>query len=625
MTVTHTDYLLKEVGTSPVVTTIATTLSGVWIRLRNNDTSTDYYSTAVTDSGGGFTHSAPPGDYSLYSGTAATVVGTPDIRNTHYAVPVTSEFVDSALVHLAGAETVTGVKSAADIRFGGHNWYDVTHVTYGADPTGVADSTAAIQAAINDANTAGGGIVFLPKGSYKLTATLTVIDKPQVKIRGIAGSSEPFSAGLAGGTKLVWAGAGGGTMVSMGASNGATVYARDNELSYVTIDGVDSAGIGLLLTSSWYGVYEEVHITRCTVAHLDMTTIVGPGAAIGEDGQYNQLRRVTTRPTAGASANAIGLRMDSGATPQAGQGNTSMNEFFDCFFGHYNGVGVQIIDADSNRFYGLITHSNGGTGIGLELRGSAVLNYGHARANTFYFLDACGSQGGIVARGTASYPTQPAQNNRILHLNQENNHNFVPTVEAGATLRWTGSHQSGGWPRSSPRVKALAEGLLAMSMDRLAVPGFSVLVTQAAYFVPVPLFAGDIISSIVVWVNGAGSGLTLVKVGLYNSTGTLLASSADNKANFTSSGVFVATSLSSAYTITADGEYYLSILSVGTGPPGLARQTGNNSFYSNAYSTGMLASGAQTGQADLPSPATISANGTAGLWIAAAGTPVGGV
>ena len=43
---------------------------------------------------------------------------------------------------------------------------DVTDGIYGADPTGSSDSTAAIQAALDDAGSVGGGTVFLPEGSY---------------------------------------------------------------------------------------------------------------------------------------------------------------------------------------------------------------------------------------------------------------------------------------------------------------------------------------------------------------------------------------------------------------------------------------------------------------------------
>lgn len=47
--------------------------------------------------------------------------------------------------------------------------FDVT--TYGADPTGAADSTAAIKAALVAARTAGGGVVSLPPGTFKIAYT----------------------------------------------------------------------------------------------------------------------------------------------------------------------------------------------------------------------------------------------------------------------------------------------------------------------------------------------------------------------------------------------------------------------------------------------------------------------
>ncbi len=44
--------------------------------------------------------------------------------------------------------------------------FDVT--AYGADPGGVADSTSAIQSAINDAVRSGGGVVYMPAGTYAI-------------------------------------------------------------------------------------------------------------------------------------------------------------------------------------------------------------------------------------------------------------------------------------------------------------------------------------------------------------------------------------------------------------------------------------------------------------------------
>lgn len=55
--------------------------------------------------------------------------------------------------------------------------YNVQDTAYGAVGDGVTDDTSAIQGALNAANTAGGGVVFLPAGTYFVTATLTVYDK----------------------------------------------------------------------------------------------------------------------------------------------------------------------------------------------------------------------------------------------------------------------------------------------------------------------------------------------------------------------------------------------------------------------------------------------------------------
>jgi hypothetical protein len=60
---------------------------------------------------------------------------------------------------------------------------------YGADPTGTADSTAAIQAAINAAGAVGGGVVLLPQGTFKLSRpagsnAVLCISKNGVILRG---------------------------------------------------------------------------------------------------------------------------------------------------------------------------------------------------------------------------------------------------------------------------------------------------------------------------------------------------------------------------------------------------------------------------------------------------------
>ncbi|WP_167859690.1 glycosyl hydrolase family 28-related protein [Paenibacillus cymbidii] len=68
--------------------------------------------------------------------------------------------------------------------------YDVTQAPYNADNTGATDATSAIQAALDDAGDAGGGVVFLPAGTYKVKPQGTndyalLIDKSNVVLRGV--------------------------------------------------------------------------------------------------------------------------------------------------------------------------------------------------------------------------------------------------------------------------------------------------------------------------------------------------------------------------------------------------------------------------------------------------------
>jgi hypothetical protein len=81
---------------------------------------------------------------------------------------------------LAGAGAVaignaTSSSQAAAATVSTPGWINV--VSYGGDPTGAADSTSAIQDAIN-ALPAAGGVVYLPAGTYKVSSTLTCTTVP---------------------------------------------------------------------------------------------------------------------------------------------------------------------------------------------------------------------------------------------------------------------------------------------------------------------------------------------------------------------------------------------------------------------------------------------------------------
>lgn len=57
------------------------------------------------------------------------------------------------------------------------DWLNVKSAVYGAKGDGIADDTAAIQNAINACSAAGGGTVYIPRGTYRITSALTLANK----------------------------------------------------------------------------------------------------------------------------------------------------------------------------------------------------------------------------------------------------------------------------------------------------------------------------------------------------------------------------------------------------------------------------------------------------------------
>lgn len=163
-----------------------------------------------------------------------------------------------------------------------------------------------------------------------------------------------------------------------------------------------------------------------------------------------------------------------------------------------------------------------------------------------------------------------------------------------------------------------ALGIITEPYPFLAEQGSQVLSNQQVYATMVGLKAGDVVSGIACSCSVAGSGLTLVKFGLYDLTGAKLAASADNSAAFASTGM-ISTALSAAYTVTADGGYYVACLAIGTTGPTLQR--GAATVNPAAIGSGKPRSVRQTGQADLPASATFSTFLNP-IWLAPYGTAV---
>lgn len=130
--------------------------------------------------------------------------------------------------------------------------YDVV-ATYGADASGVNDATAAIQAAIDAASRAGGGVVYLPSGTYRVAGRLYVSES-NVVLRGAGTSSHlrfTKTTGMAGGANLTFAGS-----VSRDPQRALTVDGneRDEEVTLANVSGLapgDDVAIGWTITGAF--------------------------------------------------------------------------------------------------------------------------------------------------------------------------------------------------------------------------------------------------------------------------------------------------------------------------------------------------------------------------------------
>lgn len=95
----------------------------------------------------------------------------------HTGTPTTAVLSDAAVDDLTANTIVTPNLTATTgkivtARFGGEPWFDVKAPAYAAVGDGVNDDTAEIQAAIDAAKLVGGGTVYFPSGTYKISAPL---------------------------------------------------------------------------------------------------------------------------------------------------------------------------------------------------------------------------------------------------------------------------------------------------------------------------------------------------------------------------------------------------------------------------------------------------------------------
>jgi hypothetical protein len=154
---------------------------------------------------------------------------------------------------------------------------------FGAVGDGVADDTVAIQAAIDAAYSAGGGTVFIPAGTYKVTSTINA--KSYIKLVGAYGESSLFGVvNTKPGSCINWAGTTGSIF---------RVYnTRLFELDGVYIEGNSQNVTGILLDSdnNPSGSQNEFHrfsIRNCAIGVQWGTSGISSGAYANDGTRFS--------------------------------------------------------------------------------------------------------------------------------------------------------------------------------------------------------------------------------------------------------------------------------------------------------------------------------------------------
>jgi hypothetical protein len=121
---------------------------------------------------------------------------------------------------------------------------------------------------------------------------------------------------------------------------------------------------------------------------------------------------------------------------------------------------------------------------------------------------------------------------------------------------------------STDEQRALAEGIVAQTGPRQSATGS--VSTPAGTMCAVTLFIrrGTLLTNGLLVVGANGTGVTLAKVGLWSTTGALLAASSDQSANVNAGTIWRVQSfpLSVPYTVLTDGLFYAGVLQVGGTP-----------------------------------------------------------
>lgn len=315
----------------------------------------------------------------------------------------------SGLIPQVCAQTYPGI---------GPSVINVANFPYQADPTGAADSTTAIQNAIN-ALPAVGGIIQFPPGTYKISSSLLVGNgsgsaastRQGIILQGLgAANTAPVFPGFAAttGPKLLWAGSGANPVINIeGPLQG---WGLQN--LYIDCASITSS-IGVGVQSAQNGETRNLSIINCTKG-LQSFTVAPFGSVTNTNSQHNKYYNTTVQVP--AVANSVGIFLTGTSSA-----DTDYNTFegTDIFLPISSIVvsGIDLQATESNAFVN--THMYGGNASSLSITLDYSINSSWPASNFFYHVDPFQSGSGAQWTNLGT-PGSGAKPNYIIGLDETN-------------------------------------------------------------------------------------------------------------------------------------------------------------------------------------------------------------